>query len=90
MCDRIFAPFCSPIVHWNWILEKGKLNNSYVQYVKLHSVQINYSMPDWRLIEAMSLKLTLRQQSLSGLITFNIFYWQLLNVHLPMNYTRFC
>ena len=58
MCDRILAPFCSPIVHSNWILERGKLNNSYVKYVKLHSVQINYSMPDWRLIEAMSLKLT--------------------------------
>ena len=58
MCDCIFAPFCSPIVHSNWILETGKLNNSYVKYVKLHSVQINYSMPDWRLIEAMSLKLT--------------------------------
>lgn len=58
MCDRIFAPFCPSIVHSNWILERGKLNNSYVQYFKLHFVQINYSMPDWRLIEAMSLKST--------------------------------
>ena len=58
MCDRIFAPFCPSIVHSNWILERGKTNNSYVQYFKLHSVQINYSMPDWRLIEAMSLKST--------------------------------